>query len=52
MYRGARPFGPRAAIEFEVVYVCMELDAEDRAEEDTEKAPDGDAPLELPDDVA
>lgn len=44
MHRGPRPPGPRAAQEFEEMWLCDELDAEDKAAGETEKAEPGELP--------
>lgn len=48
MHRGMRQPGPRAAMEFDVVFLCSELDREEKG--DTEKAEGGELPpFEMPD---
>lgn len=52
MWRGARPPGPRAALEFDEVFACIVLDNEEQADKDDGgKAPEGDAPMWFPDEV-
>ena len=44
MYRGARPPGPRAAIEFDEVFAMIELDNEGKDDGTAEEPPPFEAP--------